>query len=258
MPERIISLGPAVTEWIYLLGCGDRLVANTSYCKRPAEAVDKEKIGSVVDADIEKIVSLKPDLVLAISLTNPRLIRKLGKLGLRVEVFKQPENFLQLLNDFQRLGRMLGKEAAARVIVNTVKNKLMEVKDKAADLSKPRVFFQIGADPLFTATGDTFVNDFLEYSGGVNIAKKAKSGLYSREEVLKANPEVIFIITMGITGEREKNVWGSYRTLNAAKNNRIHIVDAYEICSPTPTGLIKSIDKIFALLHPGYASELNE
>lgn len=257
-PERIVSLGPAVTERIYLLGSEDRLVANTTYCKRPPAAMEKEKIGSVVDADIEKIVSLKPDLVVAVSLTSPKLIRKMKKLGLRVEVFKQPKNFNHLLDSFIRLGKILGKEKDAKDIVSMVKKKISKVKERAEGLPKPGVFFQIGAKPLFTVTGDSFVNDFMEYSGGINIAKKAKSGLYSREEVLKRNPDVIFIITMGITGEKEKEIWSGYTTLNAAKNHRIHIVDAYGIGSPSPVGLINSVNEIFRLLHPGYKEKIIE
>ncbi|MFC2049040.1 helical backbone metal receptor, partial [Elusimicrobiota bacterium] len=96
-PERIISLGPAMTERVFLLGCGDNIVANTTYCKRPAAASSKEKIGSVVAVDLEKIVAMKPDLVVAISLTRDKTIRKMKKLGLRVEVFKEPKDFKHLL-----------------------------------------------------------------------------------------------------------------------------------------------------------------
>ncbi len=249
-PERIISLGPAITERIYLLSCEDKLVANTSYCQRPPAAVKKEKVGSLIDADIEKIISLKPDLVLAVSLTPPRLIRKMKNLGLRFEVFKQPKDFNELLKDFLRLGRLLDKEKESRAIIGMVRKKITEVKKTADELVKPKVFFQIGAKPLFTATGESFVNDFLEYSGGINIAKDARSGLYSREKVIKENPDIILIITMGIAGEDEKDIWGSYKTLNAAKNNRIYIMDSYKICSPSPVGLIDSLDEVFKLLHP--------
>ncbi|MFC2048932.1 ABC transporter substrate-binding protein, partial [Elusimicrobiota bacterium] len=86
--------------------------------------------------------------------------------------------------------------------------------------------------------------------GGINIAKKAKNGLYSREEVLKNNPDVIFIITMGIIGAREKERWSAFSALKAAKNDRIHIIDAYDICSPSPAALDKSVENIFKLLHP--------
>lgn len=248
-PVRIISLGPAVTENIYLLGIYDRLIANTLYCKPSPDGEKKEKIGTVIDANIEKIIYLKPDIVLSTSLTKPKLISKLRKLGIRVEIFEQPKNFNQILKEFLRLGRITGSDKKARKIVNEARKKLRDIKKKTKGLNKVKVFLQLGANPLFTVTKDSFVNDFIEYAGGVNIASKSKTGLFSREQVISLNPDVIIIITMGIQSETEKDVWGNFEMLKAAKNNRIHIVDAYKIGSPTPVSMIEGLDEIFELLH---------
>ncbi len=249
-PNRIISLGPAVTENIYLLGMYDRLIANTLFCRPSPDGEKKVKIGTVIDANIEKIFYLQPDIVFATSLTKPKTINKLRKLGLRVEIFKQPQNFEQILKEFLRLGKITGTDKKARNLVKDARKKLRDIRKKTKDLDKVKVFFQLGANPLWTVTKDSFVHDFIKYAGGINIASEAKTGLFSREQVISLNPDVIIIITMGIQSDAEKEVWSNYKTLKAAKNNRIHIVDAYKIGSPTPVSMIDGLSEIFRLLHP--------
>jgi len=107
-PQRIVSLGPLNTENIYLLGAGDRLVGNTSYCVRPEAAKAKEKIGSVMQISIEKILSLQPDLILATGLTQPQQLKKLQELGLRVVQVQQPASFSEICKEFIRLGQARG------------------------------------------------------------------------------------------------------------------------------------------------------
>lgn len=112
------------------------------------------------------------------------------------------------------------------------------------------MFIQIGSKPLFVATGNTFINDFIVFAGARNIAGDATSGLYSREEVLKRNPEVILIVTMGISGEQEKTVWEKYRTVDAVRNKRIYFIDSAKVCSPTPIGFAETLEEIVLMLHP--------
>ncbi len=250
-PQHIISLAPSITEQLCLLGLQDHLIGVTTYCDRPPEMKDKEKVGSVVEVNIEKIFRLKPDLVLASSLTNPKAIEKLKGLGIRVTHFPTPKSYDQLCEQFLELGRMTGREKVAEKIVREAKERVERIRKSVEGLPKPKVFVQLGAKPLFTATGEYFVNDFIEYAGGINISQDQSIGLYSREEVIKQNPDVIIIVTMGIVGEEEKAVWQRYRTLKASQNNRIHIVDSNRICSPTPVSFVETLEEILSLLHPG-------
>lgn len=249
-PQRIISLGVALTEELYILGVDDRLVGCTVYCQKPPEAKKKEKVGTVIEVNLEKVVSLKPDLVLTTSLTNPKAKEKLKNLGIKIVDFPQARSFAEACEQFLRLGRIVGKEREAEEIVNSAKAKVDSLKKRVTGLPKPRVFMQIGAKPLVTVTQDSFVNDFIEFAGGVNIAKGLKSGRYSREKVLEANPDVIIITTMGLSGEREKQVWQRYKSLKAARNNRIYILDAGMLCSPTPVGFAQTLEEIIKILHP--------
>jgi len=250
LPQRIISLGPPLTEQIYLLGAENKLIANTVYCEKPPQAKEKEKIGTVIEVNLEKIVGLKPDLVLATSLTNRKTKEKLKNLGIEVAVFPEPETFTQICSQFLELGRLTGKEKKAEEIVKSVKSKAAAIKNEVENLRKPKVFIQIGAKPLFAATGASFVNDFIEFAGGINIAKEARSGIYSREQVLKKNPDVIIIATMGIAGEKEKGVWKRHKSLKAVEKNRIYIIDSYELCSPTPISFVETLKELVTILHP--------
>ena len=249
-PQRIISLGPALTEELYLLGLGSKLVGNTVYCKIPPEAKNKEKIGTVIDVNIEKIISLEPDLVLATSLTDSKTIDKLKNVRIKVVKFNQPKNFNEICEHVLRLGKITGKEKEAKKIIKIARDGVNIIRKKVEKLQKPKVFIQLGSKPLFTVTGDSFVNDFIEFGGGINIVRKLKSGLYNIEDVLKKNPDVIIIPTMGIIGEQEKKNWQKFKTLNAARNNRIYIIDSYKICSPTPVSFVETLREMVEILHP--------
>lgn len=248
-PERIISLGPAITESIFLLGAGERLIGVTNYCIKPPEAQKKEKIGSVTDVNIEKIYSLRPDLVIATSLTDRRAIERLRRLGIRVEEFGLARNFRELCENFIRLGKLIGKEREALNIVKRSETELKRIENSVKGLPRPEVFIQVGAKPLFTMTGDTFVNDLIELAGGVNIAKYSSSGLWSREMVIKKDPDVIIITTMGMDAQAEIREWLKFRSMKAVRNNRIYIIDSYKIGSPTPTTFIDTLKELVFILH---------
>lgn len=253
-PQRIISLGPAITEGIYLLGAEDRLVGCSVYCQEPPQAKNKEKVGTVMDVDVEKIASLRPDLVLATCLLNPNDIEKLGKLKIKVITFPTPRNFHEICEHFIELGKIVGKEKEAVAIVEEARDKVNFINREVGDLPKPKVFIQTGARPLYTANKNSFVNDYIVRASGINISAGscggADYGIYSYEEVIKENPDVIIIVTMGIVGEQEKNNWERFKVLNAARNNRVFIVDSHRLCSPTPLGFAEMLEEIAGLLHP--------
>ncbi len=256
-PQRIISLGSAITEELYLLGVGDRIIGNTIYCNRPEEAKSKIKVGTVTKVDLEKVISLKPDLILATSLTDRQQLRKMEALKLTVVKIPAEINFKEICKNFLKLAELVGKEKKAEEILRDIERKVGFIQQKAKNLPKPKVMVQIGAKPLFLATKIYFVHDFLELAGGINIAKEAKSGLYSREEILRQNPDVIIITTMGIIAEEEKINWQKFKSINAVKNNRIYVLDAYKICSPTPVSFVVTLKEIFEILHPEIKLEGN-
>lgn len=254
-PKRIISLGPSITKALYLLGAQDKLIANTTYCIYPPAAKEKEKIGTALEVNIERIFYLKPDLVLATSLTNPKTKEKLKNLGIEIITFSAPKDFSGLCKQFLELGKLLGKEENAEKIVKNAENKVDSIKKQIKDLPNPKVFIQVGAKPLVAANGSYFVNDYIESAGGINIAKQSSNGIYSKEQLLRDNPDIIIITRMGMISENEKKEWQSFKALNAVKLNQIHIVDTDELTSPTPLSFVDTLEEMVQILHPEIKNE---
>lgn len=252
-PQRVVSLGPIITEMIYLLKADKQLIADTTYCIVPDDAKNKEKIGSMIEMNVEKIISVRPDLVLASPLSKEKQLSMLENLGVRVRRMENPKTFSEMCQLTMTMGEILGKENNARSVIDSAKKNVDAILAVTRNLPKKRVFMQIGIKPLHTASRDTFLNEYIEYAGGINIASLEKTGVYSREKVLKENPDVIFITTMGsaeTAGEQEKETWMRYPSLKAARNKEIHILDSYLVCSPTVDKFATTVKKIAQLLHP--------
>jgi iron complex transport system substrate-binding protein len=193
--------------------------------------------------------------VLTTLVTSNNDIEKLKRLKIKVVRFSTPKNFLEICNQFLELGKIVGKEKEAIDIIKRATTKVSLIETKVSDLPKVRVFVQTDAKPLYTANGGSFVHDYIVRAGGINIAAGSYGGsdygIYSREQVVKKDPDVILIVTMGIVGEQEKNIWKKFRSINAVSDNGIYIIDSHRVCSPTPLSFAEMLGEIAALLHPG-------
>lgn len=244
IPEKIISLGPRITLNIYLLKADDQLIANTTYCKFPVQAEKKEKIGSVVKMDMERVLKIQPDLVLATSMANPKQLKKLQSLGVRTYTFQQPKSYKEMCDQFLKLGKMIGKKREAEKIIKKSRSKINKIIQNKSKDKKLKVFIQIGANPLFTVNNESYINDFIIFAGGINIAEDSSTGIYSREQVLKLNPDVIIITSMGIEGEKEKEIWKNFKSIDAVKNNHIYVINEYKLCSPSVVSFTETLIEI--------------
>jgi ABC-type Fe3+-hydroxamate transport system substrate-binding protein len=248
-PRRIISLVPNITEELYDLGVQDRLIGVTTYCQRPPEAQSKERVGAVVEVNVEKVINLQPDLIIASPLTDHKQIEKLREVGLTVEIFPRTHDFKGLCAEFLRLGRLVGAEHKARAIVKRAEQKVTGIAAGAQKLPAPRVFVQIGTRPLVAVGNDSFLDDCVSFAGGVNIAHDVKTSVYSREEVVRKDPDIILVAQMGLTGEEEKRGWMKYKAIKAVQEGRIYVIDPYRFCSPTPLSFIESVQELARLFH---------
>lgn len=252
-PQRIVSLGPINTENVFLLGAGDRLVANTSYCVHPAAARDKVKIGSVMQLNIEQILGLQPDLILATGLTSPQQVAQLAASGVRVVHFPQPSNFTAICDQFLELGKLLGLETRARKIIAEAQKEVQAIQQRVRGLPPKKVFLQVGAHPLFASVASSFTNDFIVLAGGINIAAGQRDGRYNQEKVTAQNPDVIIVAVMGSeggTGAREREEWLRFEPISAVRNRQVFVVDPDLICSPSPMTFVKGLEQIAGLIHP--------
>lgn len=250
---RVISLSPIITETIYLVGAQDRLIADTTYCNTPKAAQFKEKIGSVTQMNVEKIIRLQPDLVIASALSREKQLKILEGQSIHILRAQNPKTFEQMCEMTLMIGKTLGQEPAARIIVDRAQKQANQILERTRDLVKPRVFLQIGLKPLHSANREMFINEYIRYGGGINIAENESSGIYSREKVLRENPGVILIATMGSSkraGQLERKKWMGFKSIDAVKNNRVHVLDPEMICSPTPDTFIEGLGEVLPLLHP--------
>ena len=249
-PKRIISLAPSVTKSLYLLGEEDKIAAITVYCPQGSGA--KERIGTVLEPNLEKIISLSPDLVIASKEGNrPQTVEKLKSLGVNVYVMGSLNSFPDICDDFLALARIVGQEAKAKGIIENAKNKIRGIQDKVGKRAKVRVFWEVGAQPLFTASRNSFVNDFIELAGGTNIFGELETRYpqISREEVIRRDPDAIVMVTMGDVTSNEKASWEKFKELRAVKTKRIYVLDNSIFTDPTPTAVADGVEIISAILH---------
>jgi len=250
---RVVSLSPFITETIYLLGAQDQLLAGTTYCTVPPEAARKEKIGSVTRINVEKIISLVPDLVISSPLSRERQLRILRSQGIRIMEIRNPRTFDQICAITLKIAGALGKTARAHVLVQQALDDVNRVSRQVAGLPPRRVFIQIGLKPLHTVNKNLFINEFIIRANGVNIAAHHPSGIYSREAVIRQDPDVILVATMGSSKKAaafEKKRWMGFSSLTSARNNEIHVLDPEVICHPTPVSFASGLKRVAALIHP--------
>lgn len=241
---RIVSLAPSITRELIDLGLKDNIVGATSYCE-VSESNNDLVIGSAITVNIEKVLLLKPDIVFASGLTKEKTIHTLKENGVTVYKFGKMTSFNYICENFIELAKYVDKEDVAKSIINSSKAKMdsliASVPKQKDSLS---IFFQVGSKPIFTVIPNTFMNDYITYAGCKNIVSDLTNPSINRETVINRNPDIIFIISMGIEGTNEKNIWKKYPELNAAKNNKIFIVDADKVALPTVRSFTESFEII--------------
>lgn len=244
--KRIVSLAPSLTKNISYLKSEDLLVGCTNYC-RPTKKTNI--VASAVIVNIEKVVTLKPDIVIATTITKSETIETLRNFGIRVEVYPTAHSFNEICSQFLALGKLIGRDAQATKVINESRQKLKKLRKYSTDEKKLKMFIQIGANPIYAVLSNTFMDDYITFSGCRNIASGFSVGSITRENVIVKNPDVIFIVTMGIFGEGEKKAWEKLRVLNATKNKKIFIIDSEKACSPTPVTFVETLGKIINLTY---------
>lgn len=245
---RIVSLAPSLTQNMYYLGAQDMLVGRTSFCEAAAED-DIQVVASAIKVNHEMVVLQRPDLVITTAMTAPETLELLRRFNIRVEVFPKVNSFEEICRQFLLLGELIGKQQQAGEIIDDAVKKKEELMAQIPAGAAPRIFFQIGARPLFTVVPDTFMDDYIRFAGGVNIAADMSSPTLTRESVIVRNPDVIFIVTMGLVGDEEKAIWASYPSLKASQTGRIFIIDSNKASNPTPVTFIETLENIIHLLY---------
>ena len=242
-PQRIISLAPSLTQGIYAVGAEGRLVGCTSYCFRAIKD-GKTVVGTAVKANVEKVVSLKPDLIVVSSFTGDEEIALLRKFGIEVLELDTPKSYDEVCEQFLRLGEAVGAKETAEEIVAESQSTVQGIRDRRKghyDGEAPSLFFQIGTDPLFAVIPGNFMADYITFLGGRNITGGLSHGQVTREFVVGQDPDYIFVVTMGTAGASESGAWRKLKGLKAVRNKRIFVIDAATACEPSPITFAKTL-----------------
>ncbi|MFZ5451823.1 MAG: ABC transporter substrate-binding protein [Thermodesulfobacteriota bacterium] len=258
-PQRLVTMAASLTEMVFALGLGHRVVGVEQFSDYPPEARDLPKIGSFKYPDVERIVALRPDLVLAIKDGNPpHVLGRLRDLGIRVHAV-DPRNLPEVIATIESLGLLLGAPAKAEELAAGLRRRQQRIKELVTRTARrPRVFFQIGISPIVSAGSHTFLDELITTAGGLNLAAgKVPYPRFSQEQILALRPEVIIITSMARGGafEKVKAGWESWETLPAARNHRIFLVDSDIMDRPSPR-LWDGLEMLFRLIHPELAGEL--
>ena len=253
-PERIISLSPANTEILFALGLGEKVVGITNVCNYPAQAQEKERIGGYDNPNLEKIIELEPDLILA-SYGNPtELIDQLEELNYTV-VSLNPKNIDHIISSINMVGRITGKVRESARLTEEMEKRIKAAVSKTSSLvenDKPRVFYVVWYKPLWTAGSGTFINELIQKAGGINIAGDiAGWPQISLETVIEKNPQVIII---GYSEDQPELIQAvrNESTLDetdAFKNNQIHTIDT-DIVSRTGPRIVDALEEMAKIIHP--------
>ncbi len=235
-PKRIISLAPSITETLFFLGVGDKVVGVTRYCDFPPEAKSKTVIGGVIDPNYELIVSLKPELIIMTVEGNTReIFDKLSNLGFKIFV-TNPRNFEGIFKTIVDIGKLCGVESRANFLVDSLREELEKVRRVNSKGTKPKIFVILSLNPLMTAGRNTFINEIVKSAGGINVGENLKQNypIFSREEVLKVNPDIIILTDQNVGKDELLKLFPEWRYIRAVKEDKIFKIDPDILLRPSP------------------------
>lgn len=224
---RVISIAPSVTELLFAAGGGSHVVGAVNYSDYPEAAKRIPRIGSNREIDMELLISLKPDLIVAWRHnSSERQIEMIRQLG--IPVFQSdPQKLDEIPDSVLRLGQLMGTDAAARPVAAQLREQLASLRKQYANRSPVRTFYQVWDKPLYTLSGKHILTDAMHLCGGVNIFDKLSvtAPIVTLESVLQENPEVIIATA-------EKNyggvdLWKPYGTLTAVRNKNLFMLDGH-------------------------------
>lgn len=248
-PKRIVSIAPSFTEILYALGLGDSIVGTSNYCDFPAEAKTKTKVGDMMNPDVEKIISLKPDLVF-VGHWKWEVPDRLRKVGIRVEEVHDAQTLRDSLNRIAHFGELTGTQQQASQIVTSMQKRLDEMRARSLKLrTKPKVFAELDAGQ-WTVGGHSFMNDVFEVLGLTNIfADRSEPYLMvNMESIVSRNPDLL--ISLCQTRDAYTNS-SSWNTLTAVHEGRIIDKDDIDWFSITHQGprLVDGMETLEILIH---------
>ena len=223
-PEKIISVSPTLTEMLYALDAGEKLIGRSDYCDYPSEVFEVESVGDIQTPDMERIISLNPDLVLVSDMVDGNFMEKMKSMDINVLFVDEMGSLSDVYDIMTMMGMVLNRNEKAASCVEEMKGTIAEVQEKVKDLDAPSIYYVVGFGEYgdFTAGGDTFAGELLALAGGDNISKNNQGWRITLEEIIEKDP---YIIVLPTYYEEEFVKAPHYCDLTAVKEGRVYAID---------------------------------
>ena len=249
--DRIISLAPNLTEIVYAVGAGDRLVGNTTYCDFPAAAKKVDKVGDTLHPSLEKIIALRPQLVLVSTASQLEVFTQQLEAHNIAVLVTDPHDLPGVFHSIDQLGEILNQVAQAKVLLEQLAARTAAVESAVRQTQPVRVFYQLSAEPLYTAGKDSFVTDLIRRAGGVSVTANVPGAWpkYSAESALAAQPEAIILPTGGSMGEGNSRVAEALLKSPAVIHGKVYKINDDHLVRPGPRA-VDGLEEMARALHP--------
>lgn len=251
--DRFVSLAPNLTEVVYAIGAGDRLIGNTTFCDYPAEAKKVQKVGDTLQPSIERILALRPQLVLVSTASQLEAFTKqLDEHEIAVYV-TDPRDLEGVFRSILSVGDLLNESVAASELVKRLRARSETVERAVAGLAPVSVFFQLSGQPLYTAGRSSFVTNLIKRAGGRSVTSDVKEAWprLSDEAALASRPEAVIMAAGDAMGAAANTkVAAALRNSPAVRNGRVYLIDGDLLTRPGPR-LVEGLEQIAHALHPG-------
>ena len=248
---RVVSLAPNLTEIVFAVGAGDRLVGRTSYCDFPPEAKTIAEVGDTMHPSLERIIALKPQVVLVSTASQlEAFTRQLQEHDIAVFV-TDPHDLNGVFHSIEQIGEIVGAGAKARQTTDALKLRVMTVASKLHLAPPVRVFYQLSAEPLYTAGKDAFVNDLIQFAGGISVTADVPGAWpkFSAEAALATKPDAIILPTGGSMGDNNTAVVDALKRSPAVLHGRVYKINDDHLVRPGPRA-VDGLEELAKALHP--------
>ena len=254
MPERVdrvISLAPNLTEIVFAVGGGDRLVGRTSYCDYPPETKSVTEVGDTLHPSLERVIALKPQVVLISTASQLEVFtHQLENQNIAVFV-TDPHDLEGVFRSIDQIGEILGKKEQASTLVQSLRQRTNAVEQAVKQKPPVRVFYQLSAEPLYTAGHDSFVTDLMRRAGAISVTADIPGAWpkYSSESALASKPEAIILPAGGSMGTGNSKVAEALRQSPAVQQGRVYKINDDHLVRPGPR-LIDGLEEMARAFHP--------
>jgi iron complex transport system substrate-binding protein len=246
-PQRIVTLAPNLTEIVYGVGAGDRLVGNTTFCDYPEAAKQVTKVGDTLQPNIERIIALRPQLILVSTASQlETFTRQLDERGIAVFV-TDPHDLEGVFRSIKTIGDLLGQQQQAETLVNSLRARATAVEDAVKSRPPVIVFYQVSPSPLWTAGRRSWITDLIRRAGGKSVTAEVEGEWmrYSDEAALASHPEAIIMATSG----EKMEVAPALEKSPAVIKKRVYGINGDYLSRPGPR-LVEGLEQIARVLHP--------